>query len=124
MAEETGSVSAYLEPVLSIRLAEGETVECVVDAGFTEELALPESLVGRLGLPIIGLIEIETAGGYQVTASVALARIEWLGAMRAVEVVVLDSFLVGTKLLDGTRLVVDYVAYTVTVSDLKLGPDA
>jgi hypothetical protein len=28
-----------------------------------------------------------------------------------------DDSLLGTELLDGSRLVVDYVAYTVTVSD-------
>jgi hypothetical protein len=41
------------------------------------------------------------------------------GARRAVEVIISngDDALFGTEMLDGSRLVVDYIAYGVTVSD-------
>ena len=52
-------------------------------------------------------------------ADIAELEVEWLGARRAVEVIISpgDDWLLGTELLDGSRLVVDYISYTVTVSD-------
>jgi predicted aspartyl protease len=45
-------------------------------------------------------------------ADIAELEIEWLGQSRAVEVIISDGddSLLGTELLDGCRLVVDYVA--------------
>jgi hypothetical protein len=46
-------------------------------------------------------------------------EVEWLGETRGIEVIVSggDDSLLGTQLLDGSRLVIDYVNYTVTVSN-------
>ena len=116
MAEETGRVSAAREALLRLRLAAGETVECLVDTGFTGALVLPQSLVTRLGLPIVGREVFEMVGGRQFVAVVALAEVEWLGAVRTVRVIVSEDTLLGTELLDGTKLVIDYVAHTLTIS--------
>jgi predicted aspartyl protease len=58
-------------------------------------------------------------GRARLIADIAELEIEWLGKSHAVEVIISDGddSLLGTELLDGSRLVVDYVAYTVTVSD-------
>ena len=117
MAEETGRVTAAREALLRLRLIAGETVECLVDTGFTGALVLPQSLVTRLGLPVVGREVFEMVGGHRFVASVALAEVEWLGETRAVRVIVSEDSLLGTELLDGTRLTVDFIAYTVTVSD-------
>ena len=116
MAEETGRVSAAREALLRLRLSAGETVECLVDTGFTGALVLPQSLVTRLVLPIVGREVFEMVGGRQFVAGVALAEVEWLGETRTFRVIVSEDTLLGTELLDGTRLVIDYVAHTLTIS--------
>ena len=63
MAEETGRVTGAREALLRLRLTAGETVECLVDTGFTGALVLPQSLVARLNLPIVGREVFEMVGG-------------------------------------------------------------
>lgn len=116
MAEETGRVTAAREAILRLRLTAGEAVECLVDTGFTGALVLPQSLVTRLGIPIIGREVFEMVGGRQFVADVALAEVEWLGSTRTVRVIVGEDTLLGTELLDGTKLVIDYVSHTATIS--------
>lgn len=116
MAEETGRVTAGREAILRLRLTAGEAVECLVDTGFTGALVLPQSLVTRLGLPVVGREVFEMVGGQRFIASVALAEIEWLGATRTVRAIVSEDTLLGTELLDGTKLVIDYAAHTMTIS--------
>jgi len=116
MAEEPGRVTAAREALLRLRLSAGETVECLVDTGFTGALVLPQSLVARLNLPIVGREVFEMVGGRQFVAGVALAEIEWLGATKTVRVIVSEDTLLGTELLDGTRLMIDYVAHTLIIS--------
>ena len=55
-------------------------------------------------------------GGRRFVAGVALAEIEWLGTTKAVRVIVSEDTLLGTELLDGAMLVIDYVAHTLTIS--------
>lgn len=76
----------------------------------------PQSLVARLGIPVVRREVFEMVGGQQFVAGVALAEVEWLGATRTIRVSVSEDTLLGTELLDGTKLVIDYVAHTVTIS--------
>lgn len=117
MAAEIGRVTAAREALLRLRLTAGETVECLVDTGFTGALVLPQSLVTRLGLPIVGREVFEMVGGQRFVAGVALAEIEWLGATRTVRVIISADSLLGTELLAGTQLTIDYVGHTVSISD-------
>lgn len=117
MAEESGSVTAAREAVLRLRLAAGETVECLVDTGFSGALVLPQALVARLNLPIVGREVFEMIGGRRFVAGMALAEVEWLGRRRTFRVIISEDTLLGTEMLDGCRLVIDYTAHTVTVSD-------
>jgi predicted aspartyl protease len=84
MAKETGRVTATREALLRLHLSAGETVECLVDTGFTGALVLPQALVTRHNLPIVGREVFEMVGGRQFIASVAFADIEWLGETRTV----------------------------------------
>jgi clan AA aspartic protease len=119
MAIESGSVRGDLEAVLRVGLAEGESVECVIDTGFSGHLVLPRSVVSRLGLAVIGREVFEMVAGHFLTADIAQADLTWLGGARTVEAVVSEGedALLGTAMLDGTRLTIDYVSYTVTISD-------
>jgi clan AA aspartic protease len=119
MAHEDGSVNAQLEAWLRVQATSGETIECLIDTGFNGALVLPRTEAVRLNLTVLGRVPIIGVGHARQIADIAELEIEWLGQSRAVEVIISDGddSLLGTELLDGNRLVIDYVAYTATVSD-------
>ncbi len=119
MAVESGSVRGEREAALRVRLSAGETVECVIDIGFSGHLVLPRSVVSRLGLAIIGREVFEMVADHFLTADLALADVMWLGRTQTIEIIVSEGedALLGTALLDGTKLTIDYISYTVTVSN-------
>jgi clan AA aspartic protease len=119
MAREDGSVNARREAWLRVRTSTGETLDCLIDTGFDGALVLPRSEAARLNLTVLGRVPIIGVGRIQAVADIAELEIEWLGEVRAVEVIISDGedSLLGTELLDGSRLVIDYINYTMTVGD-------
>ncbi len=116
---EDGSVNAQLEAWLRVQATNGELIECLIDTGFNGALVLPRAEAVRLNLVVLGRVPIIGVGRARMVADIAELEVKWLGKSRAVEVIISDGddSLLGTELLDGSRLVVDYSAYTVTVSD-------
>jgi clan AA aspartic protease len=119
MAREEGSVNARREAWLRVKTAGGETLDCLIDTGFDGALVLPRSEASRLNLTVLGRVPIIGVGRIRSVADIAELEVEWLGETRAVEVIISggEDSLLGTELLDGSRLVIDYVNYTVTASD-------
>jgi clan AA aspartic protease len=119
MAREDGSVNAQLEAWLRVSSTGSERIDCLLDTGFDGALVLPRSEANRLKLTILGRVPIIGVGRLRSIADIAELEVEWLGESRAVEVIISDGddSLIGTQLLDGSRLVVDYINYIVTVSD-------
>ena len=120
MPSLAGSVNDRLEPVVTVRLVggpEGRTeVECVVDTGFIgAALVLPHEVIDGLGLVITGHEQFDMVGGARTSADVTIGRVEWLGEVRSVLIIVSESYLVGSHLLEGTRLMIDYGGRTVTI---------
>jgi len=118
MPQESGSVSPSLEARILIGLADREHVERIIDTGFDGALVLPRDLVVSLGLPILGGEEIELVGGLLSWADISLATVRWLGEEREAEILITESpdHLIGTELLQGTRLTIDYVGRTVSIT--------
>lgn len=119
MAREDGSVNARREPWLRVRTAAGQMLDCLIDTGFDGALVLPRVEATRLNLTVLGKVPIIGVSRIRAIADIAELDVEWLGEVHAVEVIISDGddSLLGTELLDGSRLVVDYVNYTVTVSN-------
>ena len=120
MAHISGSVNSFREALVEIRL-KGVAIECVVDTGFDGGLMLPRTLADRLQIPLIGRLTLEMVNGSKMIASVRLADIEWLEETREIEVIFSDGndALVGTELLTGTTLTIDYATRVVKI--LKSG---
>ncbi len=71
-----------------------------------------------LNLPTVARLAFELVGGARMTADVALGEIEWLGQRRTVEVILSegDDALIGTEILDGATLVIDYADRSVAIT--------
>ncbi|HBB94289.1 MAG TPA: hypothetical protein DC054_02765 [Blastocatellia bacterium] len=91
MATESGRITPAREPILTIRLADDVTVECVVDTGFTGALMLPREIIERSSVPIIGKATFQLVSGRFIVASLALVEIDWLGQQRIVRAVISDG---------------------------------
>lgn len=120
MTSLAGRVNDRLEPLVTVRLVGGPKgwteVECVVDTGFIAAgLVLPGDVIDGLGLVIHGHEQFEMVGGAPMSADITTGQVEWLGEVRSVLIIVGESYLIGSHLLDGTRLTVDYGQRTVTV---------
>jgi hypothetical protein len=48
------------------------------------------------------------AGNVEDSADLFSVQVEWLGEVKRVDVIAKSGFLIGTQLLEGTRLTIDY----------------
>ena len=101
-----------LEPWVTISVADANgaphQIDVIVDTAFTGCLTLPEAVVSRLGLIRLGQHEATVASGVVESFDYHAARMVWHGQLRRVEVFEsIDQFLLGTELLEGSRVVID-----------------
>jgi clan AA aspartic protease len=116
MVSIEGRVTDELAPVVSVRLLPGREVDCLVDTGFTGELVLPANIVSKLELPVVAdTFQLQMVGGEKSVAALAAAKIEWLGDIRTVLVIVKDDYLLGAQLLDGCELIINYRVRRLTI---------
>jgi clan AA aspartic protease len=86
-------------------------IEFVVDTGFEGALALPPAAVAALGLPIHQTIVSKLADASRKMTDVYIATIDWDGIALDVGVLAIgDRPLLGTALLDGYNLNIDFIA--------------
>lgn len=89
-----------------------------VDTAFTGELVLPRSTIELLDLPQSSAISAGLADGKQVLLGTYSCTVEWFGEERRVEAVESESklALIGTGLLRGHKLEVDYLERLVSIA--------
>lgn len=117
MPHESGNVNASLEARVLIRLAGGAAVRCLVDTGFTGALILPRDFVTNNGLRVVARETFMTVEEHVIEADIGVAEVEWLGETQTRRAIVseTDEAMLGTEMLIGTVLTIDYVASSVTV---------
>lgn len=73
---------------------------------------LPEKLVSQLNARQIGTEWFTLVGGREIEAAIFVVEIYWFGALRSINAVIseTDDALIGTELLKGTVLTVDYIS--------------
>jgi clan AA aspartic protease len=122
MAKEKGRVNELEEALVYVALQDGRAVECVIDTGFNGWLSFPNTLVEELQLPIIGREKISVLGTRKLSCPIASARIVWLGRTLNVNVIVNDGadVLLGTQLLSGAILRVNYHNHRLTITKPEL----
>ena len=105
----SGAVNTQREAVVSVSLLDAngaeQTVEAVLDTGFTGELTLPAKLVDDLELEFFGSRSAVLGDGNEVLMDTYRGRVMWHG--RPKRIMVLESEggpLVGMELLEGSDI--------------------
>src|SRR6266704_3967830 len=117
-----GFVNARREPVIRIALLSSrnrsQSFPAVIDTGFNGTLSLPETLMRRLGWRWIGHESYEIATGDVVREKVFVGRIRWMRQIQEVDIVASHAkdILIGTRLLEGRRLMLDFCKRHVWIS--------
>ncbi len=119
----TGRVDDQLRALVRVPLAssaEGPRtdIEAWVDTAFNGGLALPRAVAVGLGLPQEASTEAVLADGSTVALEAFGCYLDWFGGTYQTQVVVGDGAypLLGTQLLAGRRLTIDYVTKTVELT--------
>jgi clan AA aspartic protease len=117
MVNESGKVNRFREAVIEVKFPGGASIECVVDTGFDGGLMLPRTLAEGLQIQLVGELVFDMVGGARMSAPVGLVKIEWLNEQREIEAILGkgNDVLIGTELLAGTTLTIDYTARVVTI---------
>jgi len=103
---------------ISVRSAPDSPPRAIVawiDTAFDGELVLPSRTIQDLKLESFGDIFAVLADGTRVTLDSYLCYIDWFGELRPLQVVAKDgaTSLLGTELLDGHLLQIDFRAKSV-----------
>ncbi|MYE41857.1 MAG: clan AA aspartic protease [Chloroflexi bacterium] len=107
----SGRVSPELYPKVTIEFGNGkgsfQSIEVVVDTGFSGELALPPELIRSLGLEYIDDVSVALADRQARPVRAYEGVVSWQGRSRDVTVLDMGSEpLLGMPLLLGSRLTV------------------
>ncbi len=87
-----------------------QRVAAVLDTGFTGYLALPQSLIGQLGLVSEGEGRITLADGSVQMHDIYRTTVIWYGQRQTVPIMGMgDKPLIGMRLLAGSRVTMDVV---------------
>ncbi len=115
-----GVVDAHLRALVSGPVAasrSGPRAELLawVDTAFNGTLTIPRGQVAALGLPKQSSAEAVLADGRCVELETFGCHFDWFGGTYETQVIASDGehALLGTMLLDGHRLSIDYAAKTV-----------
>lgn len=109
-----GRVNANGEATINLILygyaGEEQTVEAIIDTGFTGYLSLPAALIDRLGLSWLGRAQALLADGSLHVFDMYIGTVMWNGQHRTIEVDEADTDpLAGMGLLRGHSLRVDVI---------------
>ncbi len=107
-----GRVSESQQALVSIDIVDDrnlyQSVEVILDTGFTGYLTLPTGFIDRLGLLSVGQRTFELANGDLFEFEAYLASVSWQGSQRDVLVLKSDCApLLGMTLLWGSRITID-----------------
>lgn len=107
-----GKVSEDLQPLVTVGIIDGEgrpqSLEVILDTGFTGYLTLPTKSIQRLELPSVGQRTFELANGELFEFEAYFASVSWHGRLSDALVLKSDSApLLGMTLLWGSRVTLD-----------------
>lgn len=104
-----GRLEAWVEISVADSLGNLHTVRAVVDTGFTSYLTLPTEFIERLGLQSVANLPMFLADGSENEYPFYQGNVLWHDRLRSAAIIALDADpLIGTKMLMGNRLTVEF----------------
>ncbi len=106
-----GFIDADLQAVVPLTVTRGtrtETVEFIIDTGFSGFLSVSPAMVERFNRPVGGIQQGVTADGRIGFFEVVDVSILWHGRAQIFEAQVLDEPLIGTRLLHLQHVSMDW----------------
>lgn len=93
-------------------------IDCLIDTGFSSGLALNQSLLRHIHLPVVARQEFELADSSLVVFDVYLATVEFGGKKRQLQTVFTESKdnIVGMEFLDGLEFNLNLKSHTVKLT--------
>jgi predicted aspartyl protease len=114
-----GRISKQGEPIVPVALhGSGKRgIDAILDTGFTGHLCLARRHRHLVKLTRMGNVEIELADGTRVTPTAYRGRVTFAGETREVLVTLTraDDSLIGTSLLAGRRVLLDFRRHSVRI---------
>ena len=106
-----GIVTPEMASVVTIDVENGsrgfQSLDFIVDTGFSDELAMPSDLIQRLGLPYADQTPVILADAREIQTRIYHGIVFWHGNNRAVKFIEIEGDpLLGMALLSGSRLTV------------------
>ena len=116
-----GRVNEQGEPLITVKLILNSVptpLSAVIDTGFNGYLSVPKSIIARSKWEWLGYENYELASGAVIREQVYLGQIIFDGRQLEVYAVATDSddILVGTRLLQGKQLWIDFASGEVRIS--------
>ena len=104
-----GIVNERLEPTVAVEVSNGDgawqTVEAVLDTGFSGELTISQDLIESLGLDYASEIQMVLADGEDTTVYAYQGFVNWFGQTRRAEIIASEGVpLLGMSLLNGCKI--------------------
>ena len=108
--------SPYVEVMVRGNQSQAVTI-ALLDTGFSSDLCLPIEVGVILGLELRNVIEMELADGTVNLEPVYTGQVHWDGELRRVDVTLTfsDETLIGTGLLEGKSVNIDFRAGEVII---------
>ncbi|MGO8688874.1 MAG: clan AA aspartic protease [Thermoguttaceae bacterium] len=117
-----GVVDESTRALLSVRVAavkgaEKQTITAWIDTAFNGGLVIPRKIIQRLGLKQASTTQALLADGRVANLETFTCHVEWFGDEYRTQVVANDGefSLLGTLLLAGRKLTIDFKAKTVVL---------
>ena len=118
-----GRVDGQMRALLRVPLAASAggprvEIEAWIDTAFNGGLALPRLAAAELALTPAASTEAVLTDGSRVLLEAFVCHLDWFGGTYRTQAVATDGAhpLLGTQLLEGRRLTIDYVAGTVELA--------
>jgi clan AA aspartic protease len=116
----TGYVDELRQPRIKLTVKGNRKaigIEPIVDTGFDGYLSLPVAVAIPLGLELKGRVPVELADGSMKNELTFRGTVVWQGHEYQIEIFLTESknALIGSGLMQGQKLAIDYANYTVTI---------